>query len=123
MPRARAAVILAAALTVVVLGALGRPDAPDAGATTPPTTTTVAATTTTAAGAVPTTTTAPIPVRRGGAEAGSIAKPEDEAWTVRRMITTTAVCVLALAAIGFVYGRIRSSPPRHPDLAPEPPEM
>ena len=67
-----------------------------------------------------TTTTAAIPIRRGGAEAGSIAKPEDEAWSVRRMVTTAAVCVAALAAAGFIYGRIRSTPPRHPDLVHEP---
>ena len=36
------------------------------------------------------------------------------------MVTTTAVCIAALAAAGFIYGRIRSAPPRHPDLVHEP---
>ena len=128
MSRARAVVVISAAMAAVVLGVLGERPAPRADATVAPTTTIApaaasttidpAATTTTAA--VTTTTTAAIPIRRGGAEAGSIAKPEDEAWSVRRMVTTAAVCIAALAAAGFIYGRIRSAPPRHPDLVHEP---
>ena len=126
--RARAVVVIAAAMAAVALGMLGERPAPRADAVAPTTTiaptvttTTIApAATTTTAGAVTTTTTAAIPIRRGGAEAGSIAKPEDEAWSVRQMVTTTAVCIAALAAAGFIYGRIRSAPPRHPDLVHEP---
>ena len=130
MSRARAVVVIAAAMAAVVLGMLGERPAPRADATVAPTTTIApaaasttidpAATTTTASAVTTTTTTAAIPIRRGGAEAGSIAKPEDEAWSVRRMVTTTAVCIAALAAAGFIYGRVRSAPPRHPDLVHEP---
>ena len=118
MSRARAVVVIAAAMAAVALGMLGerpRADATVAPTTTiapaavsttidPAATTTIdpAATTTTTT-AVTTTTTAAIPIRRGGAESGSIAKPEDEAWSVRRMVTTTAVCIAALAAAGFIY--------------------
>ena len=125
MPRARAAVaFLAAAAALVVLTALGaRPvTTADASAATPTTTIAPGGATTTTVAAVPTTTTAPIAVRRGGAEAGSIAKPEDEQWSVRQMVTTTALGIIALAASGYAYGRIRSAPPRHPDLVHEPPE-
>jgi hypothetical protein len=124
MPRARAAAFLAAAAALVVLAALGTRPVPaaDAGAVTPTTTIAPDVTTTTTAAGIPTTTTAPVAVRRGGAEAGSIAKPEDEPWSARRLVTTTALCVVALASAGYAYGRIRSAPPRHPDLVHEPPE-
>ena len=133
MSRARAAVIVAAALAVVVLGALGARPVATVGArgvtpttttvpAAPSTTTTTVAVPTTTTVAVPTTSTAPIAVRRGGAEAGSIAKPEREQWSVREMATTALLCVVALAAAGYAYGRIRSVPPRHPDLVHEPPE-
>ena len=124
MSRACAATLVAAALAVVVLGALGaRPDPPvGARGATPTTTVAAGPTTTSTTVAAPTTTTAPIAVRRGGAEAGSIAKPEDEQWSVRSLMTTTAVCVIALAGAGYAYGKIRSVPPRHPDLVQEPPD-
>ncbi len=63
------------------------------------------------------TTAAGIAATRGGASAGSIAKPGVGGWSVQQMVTTTAIGVAGLAVIGFVYGRVRSSPPRHPDLA------
>ena len=127
MPRARAAVILATGLSIAVLGSMS--DGAGAGplGATPPTSV-VAPPTTPPAAVVPATvvgtpatTVAPIAaVRRGGAAAGSIAKPEDEQWSVRRMITTTALCVLALSVLGYGYGRVRSTPPRHPDLVRSP---
>jgi hypothetical protein len=55
-------------------------------------------------------------VPRGSALAGSVAKPQSEEWSVRRMVTLTVLGVVALVGAGFVYGRIRSTPPRHPDL-------
>ena len=68
----------------------------------------------------PTTDAPPTAVRRGGTASGSIAKPEDEQWSVRRMVTTVGLCVVALAAAGYAYGRIRSTPPRHPGLVRSP---
>jgi hypothetical protein len=63
-------------------------------------------------------TTVPLPAgSRGGADAGSVVKPKHETWSVQRIVITTALSVIALAAIGYVYGRLRSVPPRHPDLA------
>jgi hypothetical protein len=55
---------------------------------------------------------------RGGAEAGTTAKPGDEDWSIRRIATTVGVTVAGLALLGFVYGRIRSTSPRRPPLAP-----
>ena len=40
-----------------------------------------------------------------------------ETWSPRRIATMTALAVVALAAIGYAYGKLRSAPPRHPDLA------
>ena len=130
MPRVRAAVILATGLSIAALGSMAH----DAGAeplgATPPTSVaappttpppSVVPTTVPADPAVPATTVATITaVRRGGAAAGSIAKPEDEQWSLRRMVTTTGLCVLALAVLGYGYGRVRSTPPRHPDLVRSP---
>jgi hypothetical protein len=31
--------------------------------------------------------------------------------------------VVALAALGYAYGKLRSAPPRHPDLARRPPDL
>jgi hypothetical protein len=67
------------------------------------------------------TTVAPVTVpppagSRGGVDAGSVVKPTHETWTVERIVITTALAVIALAAIGYVYGRLRSLPPKHPDL-------
>jgi hypothetical protein len=68
------------------------------------------------------TTTVPGPVLtappRGGAMAGTTAKPGDEEWSIRRIATTVGSVVLGLALLGFVYGRIRSAAPRRPPLAP-----
>ncbi len=68
------------------------------------------------------TTTVPGPVLtappRGGATAGTTAKPGDEEWSIRRIATTVGSFVLGLALLGFVYGRIRSAAPRRPPLAP-----
>ena len=62
------------------------------------------------------TTVAPPAGSRGGADAGSVVKPKHETWTVERIVVTTALVVVGLAAIGYVYGRLRSMPPKHPDL-------
>jgi hypothetical protein len=35
-------------------------------------------------------------------------------------VITTALVIIALAAAGYVYGKVRSAPPRHPDLARQP---
>ena len=61
-------------------------------------------------------TVAPPAGSRGGADAGSVVKPKHETWTVERIVVTTALVVVGLAAIGYVYGRLRSMPPKHPDL-------
>jgi hypothetical protein len=70
-----------------------------------------------------TTTTVPGPVLtappRGGATAGTTAKPADDEWSIRRIATTVGSFVLGLALLGFVYGRIRSTSRRRPPpLAP-----
>jgi hypothetical protein len=118
MLRARVGILIAGVAVLVVLGAasFGRVSSaiPAAPTTVPPTT---AAPTTTAPG--PTipgpVVTAPL---RGGAPAGSTAKPSDEEWTLRQVLTTVGVIVGSLAVLGFVYGRIRSMTPRSPGLAP-----
>ena len=86
-----------------------------------PTTTVVAdpaATSTTVAGAAaPTTVAATTTVPRGGATAGSVAKPEAaEGWSIQRLVTLTALGIVALAAAGYAFGKFRSTPPIHPDL-------
>jgi hypothetical protein len=78
---------------------------------------------TTVPGSAPGTTTVRGPVLtappRGGATAGTTAKPADEDWSIRRIATTVGSFVLGLALLGFVYGRIRSTSPRRPPpLAP-----
>ena len=127
MPRARAAVILATGLSIAALGSMsGGAGAEPLGVTpppsvvTPPTTPPASAAPSTVPGAPATTVATITAVRRGGAAAGSIAKPEDEQWSVRRMVTATALCVLALSVLGYGYGRVRSTPPRHPDLVRSP---
>jgi hypothetical protein len=122
----RAALIVTAGLTLSVaclVGAAGGSASGVLGAVAPPTSTTVvaAAPPTTAAvlsgGAVPTTVLATTTVPRGGAAEGSIAKPEAaEGWSIERIVTLTALGIVALAAAGYAFGRIRSSPPIHPDL-------
>ena len=66
---------------------------------------------------MPAATTVP----RGGAAAGSVAKPEPaEGWSIQRLVTLTALGIVALAAVGYAVGRIRSTPPVHPDLVRHP---
>jgi peptidoglycan/LPS O-acetylase OafA/YrhL len=69
-----------------------------------------------------TTTTVAAAGARGGATAG-VAKPTNETWTLRRIVTLTALGIIALSAAGYAYGRLRSAPPRHPDLVRDPDEM
>jgi hypothetical protein len=119
-------VILATGLTIAVLGSLDDHAGAEPLGAAPPTT--VAPTPTSTPGVVatsvptsPTTTVATITgVRRGGAAAGSVAKPADEPWDIRQMIVTTALGVIALSVVGYGYGRVRSTPPRHPDLVRTP---
>ena len=101
----------------------------NASATTPPTpppSVPAAAATTIpgGTGAAPTTAAvAPPAGTRGGAVDGSVAKPRSETWSPRRIATLTGLAIIALAAAGYAYGKLRSAPPRHPDLAPRPPDL
>jgi hypothetical protein len=118
----RAALTLIVGLTLAVtclVAAGGEPVGRSVGASAP--TTTVAAappSTAIAAGdASSTTVLATTTVPRGGAAQGSIAKPEPaEGWSIERLVTLTALAIVALAAAGYAFGRFRSSPPIHPDL-------
>ena len=122
MSRVRAALLSVGGTVAVAAGCLLGATA--AAATTPPTTAPVtaevAAPSTVVAEVVPTTaapaTVAPPAGSRGGADAGSVVKPKHETWTVERIVVTTGLVVVGLAAIGYVYGRLRSMPPKHPDL-------
>jgi hypothetical protein len=124
MPRAVAILTAGLALAVAaVLGAAGGGTVSGAPTTTVPATTTTvagdpAATSTTVAAAAPSTTVvATTTVPRGGATAGSVAKPEPaEGWSIQRLVTLTALGIVALAAAGYIFGRFRSTPPIHPDL-------
>jgi hypothetical protein len=60
--------------------------------------------------AVPAVTT-PLPAR-AGTETVDVTKDDDEVWSPRRIGITVGLVVVGLAAAGFVYGRIRSSPRR-----------
>jgi hypothetical protein len=110
-----------AGLVLVVLGVTQAGASGGEPALAPATPTTLAPTLTTTT-TVPGATTVPGPVltapRRGGATAGTTAKPADEDWSVRRIVTTIGSFVVGLALLGFVYGRIRSTTPRRPPLAP-----
>jgi hypothetical protein len=122
--------VLAGVVLAVVgfahIGATGdEPGLPAVPPTTvvPRLTTTTTGPGTTVRGTVGGTTTVPGPVLtappRGGATAGTTAKPADEDWSIRRIATTVGSFVLGLALLGFVYGRIRSTSPRRPPpLAP-----
>jgi len=120
MLRARLEILLAglAVLLALAAGSFGGVSSavPTAAPTTVPATT--AAPTTTAPGP-----TIPGPVvtapQRGGAPAGSTAKPVDDEWTLRQVLTTVGIIVGSLVVIGFIYGRIRSMTPRRPQLAPD----
>ena len=121
MPRAAAILTAGLALAVASVVAAGSGSVTGAPTTTVPTTTTVAAapasTTTVAGAAAPTTVVATTTVPRGGATAGSVAKPEAaEGWSIQRLVTLTALGVVALAAAGYAFGKFRSTPPIHPDL-------
>jgi hypothetical protein len=112
----RAARVLIVSLGIGV-AALGPIRTASAGATAPPAppTTTVAPS--------PTTSMAVVVGTRGSAAAGSIAKPTTEAWSVERIAGLTALAVIALSAAGYAYGRLRSAPPRHPDLVRHPDDV
>ncbi len=119
MSRVRAALLLVVGTLAIAVGSLL--GAGSATATTPPTSAPVAPPSS-VVGAVVVPTTAPVTVAppagsRGGVDAGSVVKPKHETWTVERIVVTTALVVIALAAIGYVYGRLRSLHPKHPDLA------
>jgi hypothetical protein len=119
MPRARPVLVVVLGPALLILAAFlgGADPAIGAGAVAPTTTLAVASV---VPSAVPTTVASPVStVPRGGAASTNLVKPEDEEWSLRRVLTTTGLTIVALAAIGFVYGRIRSTPPRHPDLARE----
>jgi hypothetical protein len=108
---------LIAALAFVVAAGMGT--ASGALGSSAPTTTVAAAPTTTVLGATTTSTTVLVTttVPRGGAAEGSTAKPEPaEGWSIERIVTLTALGIVALAAAGYAFGKIRSTPPIHPDL-------
>ena len=118
----RAAAILTAGLALVVMAVVATGSGSVTGAPTVAPTTTVAAdpaaTSTTVLGAAaPTTVAATTTVPRGGATSGSVAKPEGaEGWSIERLVTLTALGIVALAAAGYAFGKFRSTPPIHPDL-------
>jgi hypothetical protein len=118
MVRARLA-IWGVLLLVVGAAAAGRAGAapPPAAPTTVPTTTAVATTVAGSPAFSGPVVTAPL---RGGAPTGTTAKPADELWSIRQIVTTVGSFVLGLALLGFVYGRIRSTAPRRNQLARTP---
>jgi hypothetical protein len=129
MSRARAALIVHAGVGVTAIGSLLGAAVADA-QTVPPPTAPLVAPATTVPGAVVTpppaaavATTLPPAGSRGGTNEGSVVKPTHETWSVRRIVTTTALAVIALAAMGYVYGKVRSTPPRHPDLTGQPEDL
>jgi len=67
--------------------------------------------------------TAPPAGSRGVADEGSVVKPHGQTWDVERIVITTALVVIALAAFGYVYGKVRSAPPKHPDVDREPDDV
>jgi hypothetical protein len=82
----------------------------------PPTTLPATTVPASAVGTVPTTAaapaaTSPLPAR-AGTDTVDVAKADDEVWSPRRIGITVGLVVVGLAAAGFVYGRIRSSPRR-----------
>lgn len=126
MLRATRALIVSIGLGAGALAAAASP-AVASPPTPPPVDTTPAAAATTSPGTgVPPTTVAvvvPPPGTRGGAVDGSVAKPRPETWSPRRIATMTGLAVVALAAAGYAYGKLRSAPPRHPDLVRRPPDL
>jgi len=119
---------------VGLLGMLGRPSTTAAPPTTVPfaafTTTTTprtAGTTTTTTTTVPATNGSPpttsdvvtnvVGPPRVGTRNGVLTKPDHPGWSVQRMLATTGVAVGGLVVLGWVYGRIRSIPPRRPEMS------
>ena len=121
MSRAPRALVLTLGIGLGTIGATLGADV--AAATTPPTPPPVATTVPAAGAAPPTTVALPPAGSRGGATDGSVAKPKSETWTPRRIAMVTGLGVIALAALGYAYGKLRSAPPRHPDLARRPPDL
>jgi hypothetical protein len=121
MSRAPRALVLTLGIGLGAIGSLLGADA--AGATTPPAPPPVATTVPAGGAAPPTTVALPPAGSRGGATEGSVAKPTSETWTPRRIAIITGLVVVALAALGYAYGKLRSAPPRHPDLARRPPDL
>jgi hypothetical protein len=118
MSRAPRAVILSMGIGLATVGG-----GAIASATTPPAPPPVPTTVPDAAIPAATTEVLPPPGTRGDATDGSVAKPQGETWSARRIATMTGLAVVALAAAGYAYGKLRSAPPRHPDLAPRPPHL
>jgi hypothetical protein len=116
MSRAVRALVLSLGIGAGTLGAIGAMASATA-PSPPPTTTGTPATADTAA---PPTTVVPPPGARGNALQGATAKPRHETWTARRLATITALAIVVLASSGYAYGRMRSVPPRHPDLERSP---
>jgi hypothetical protein len=119
MLRARVGILFAGVVLLLGISATSATGA--TGPTEPVAPTTVPATTTPA---TTTSTTTPLIVGpvvtappRGGAPAGTTAKPADDEWTLRQVGTTVGIIVAALAVMGFFYGRIRSTTPRRTTLA------
>ena len=129
MSRARAVLILHAGMGVTALGTLLGAAGANAQTVPPPTAAPIVVPGTTVPGAAATpapaavATTVPPAGSRGGSIEGGVVKPTHETWSVRRIATTTALAVIALAAIGYVYGKVRSAPPKHPDLTRQPEDL
>ena len=117
--RARAAAVTVFGVVLVVLG-LATPSAAGSEQVPPSTSTTIAAPPTTAAAATPASvveTTIPAStVPRAASGFVDVRKPEAETWELRQVLTILGLAIVALAALGYAYGRIRSVGPRHPGL-------
>jgi hypothetical protein len=119
--RARAAVTSFGAVLVVV--GLATPAA--AGSEQPPppsSSTTVVAPPSSVPASTPATVVeeaAPTPstVPRAASGFVDLHKPEGDTWELRQVLTVLGLGIIALAALGYAYGRIRSIGPRHPGLA------
>jgi hypothetical protein len=109
-----AGVVLLLGISATRAGGAAGPAEPVAPTTVPATTTPETTTATTSPLIVGPVLTAP---PRGGAPAGTTAKPADEEWTLRQVLTTVGIIVAALVVIGFVYGRILSTTPRRTETA------
>ena len=118
MSRAVRALLLGTGLAIGTLAAASGTAASTVPPTPPPAVTTTVAPVVSVVGAPPSTAAPAVPPAgtRGGATQGSVAKPVRDPWSPRRIATMTALAVVALAAAGYAYGKLRSAPPRHPDL-------